>query len=178
MLHNHGDVPRWMCNNWALCLSKVVEWPLTMVVKIACFITNFIKLLGIFISDNNCINPNIRSFSTSVSFETTLGFGSIFMMMGSDKTFCKITFFVRIIENELKVFLITSRITFIALLISWSRTEGSTIFCAFIRTAFSHRDVFGASFFWGCTCCCRFATFTFSMAPPWITHKHLFFSLV
>jgi hypothetical protein len=61
----------------------------------ACFVANFIELLDLFISDNNCTNPDIRSFSTSVSFKIALGFGSISTMMGSNKTFYKTTFFAK-----------------------------------------------------------------------------------
>lgn len=109
----------WTFKNQIFCQTKEVELPLTRVVKMACFVTNFVEELSLFNSNNDCTKPDRRSFSTNVSFKTILGFGKTFVMMGSNKTFYRITSFVRSLGNAFKVLLIICDIICVALLTSW-----------------------------------------------------------
>ncbi len=104
-LNSHGDLGCTF-NNQVFCLNVVVKLPLTRAIKMACFVTNFTKVLALFISNNNYINLYINSLSTKVFFKTTLRLGTRFIMMGLDKTFCTTISFAKRLGNVGKVFFI------------------------------------------------------------------------
>jgi hypothetical protein len=86
-MKNHDNIYSWDAPSMIkfFCLSKVVELPLTRAVKMACFITNFIKVLVSFTFDNNCIYSNINSLSAKVSFKFSSRFGTKFITMELEK---------------------------------------------------------------------------------------------
>lgn len=60
----------WTLSNYVFCFNEVVKPLLTRVVRITCFVTNFVMLLGLFMSDNDCTTPKSNSFCTSTPSPT------------------------------------------------------------------------------------------------------------
>ncbi len=106
----------WILGNYVFCLNEVVEPPLTRAIRIACFITNFVTLLSLFTSNNECITPESSSLCTSASFANLLGFRITSLTMGSSITFCITSTFVRMFGNVTKVFSVYRSMTFANLL--------------------------------------------------------------
>lgn len=72
----------WILGNYVFCLNEVVEPPLTKAIKIACFIANFVMLLGLFTSNNDCTTHESNFLCTNASFVNPVRFGMTSLTMG------------------------------------------------------------------------------------------------
>ncbi len=63
----------WILGNCVFCLNEVVEPLLTRAIRIACFIANFVMLLGLFASDNDCTTHESNFICISASFVNPVG---------------------------------------------------------------------------------------------------------
>lgn len=117
----------WTLSNRVFCLNEDVEPPFTRVVRIACFVTNFTLVFGLFTSNKECTTPNSRFFSTSASFANPIMSGMTSFTMGSSITFRITSPFVRMLRNATRVFSIDWSMTFVAFLTFWSSTTWSSL---------------------------------------------------
>lgn len=104
----------WILGNCVFCLNEVVE--LTRAIIITCFIANFLMLLYLFTSNNDCTTHESNFLCTSASFVNPIGFGMTSLTMGSSSTFRITSTFVRMLGNATKVFSIYQSMIFVDLL--------------------------------------------------------------
>lgn len=106
----------WILGKCVFCFNEIVEPPFTRAIRIACFIANFVMLLGLFTLDNDYTTHESNFLCTSASFANLGGFGMTFLTMGSSSTFRITSTFVRMLGNATKVFSIYWSMTFVNLL--------------------------------------------------------------
>jgi hypothetical protein len=94
----------WTLSNCAFYLNENVKPPLIRATRIACFVTNFALVFGLFTSNKECATPDNSSFSISASFANPIRFGMTTFTMGSSITFHNTSLFVRMLGNATRVF--------------------------------------------------------------------------